>query len=77
MAAKDGLRAAQEGIRLRVGADGDAEVVFRLGVGEPADQDFALAQFLQPDFGGEFWGARENEIGLAGKDGEACLGKFI
>lgn len=62
---------AQEGVGLGVGADGDAQIVFGFGGREPADQDFSGAEFLQPDFGGEVWRAHEDEIGLAGQNGES------
>ena len=52
-------------------ADGDAQVVADGGVTEPAHEDLAVAQFLEPGPGGESRRAHEDEIGLAREDPEA------
>ena len=60
----------QQGVRLGVGADGDAQEGPRCRLVEPAHQHAPPAQLGQPLPGGKPGRTDENEVALAGRDGK-------
>src|SRR4029079_16709339 len=67
---QEGLRGLHDRGRFGVGADGDPEILARLRLVEPADEDLLRAQLRQPGLRAELRRPDEQEVGLAGEDVE-------
>src|SRR5438445_283584 len=68
---------ANQDICLGISSNGDAEILFHIGMTEPANQNFTAPKFFQPSLCGQSRRIDENEISLAGQDTKLKFAQFI